>query len=600
MGKKKNNLMNVSLSERVVHNTFKSSTIVLIISNLTSYLGAMIDSLIVSRALGSEYLAPFQLVQPLVLVLVVLSLFFSSGLQNAYSELLGAGKFKEANKMISLTGLIMLILGVVLTILYFFGAGFFASILGAPKESGMMYTEAKGYVQGLAPGIIPVLFIPLLGFIMTLEGRPNLVYIAVGVQTLFNIVGDLLATRVFNAGLFGMGIATAICNFSFLIVIIIAIIAKPISIKFIFKELSKKDFIPVCVSGFPASADRLWVTIQMIFLNWFLLNKVSTDAVSAYAVVSTLANVFLAVAQGIGSGTYSLSSMLVGEKDNTGLKKIPATYLRFILFVEIPLTVFAVLIAPFLVAVFVSKQEAELYSLTVLALRLIVTYLTLNAIVVAATKYLLSLKKMIFAYCLPLCEALIFFIPSTFILNIFNSKLVWLSFFTADVLTLLLFIIAVSVINGHIANKLDYYTFIEDDAIDDVLLDGYAKDTKQILTLSEYVVEFCKENNSGNKLAMIMGLVVEELGSNVLKFNGEGAAIDMRIIADEEKWILRIRDNGKPFNPEKWLEIYDSKEDPAKNLGIKMISKLVDSFKYTNSLGMNSTLITVNKKAGEN
>ena len=55
-----------------------------------------------------------------------------------------------------------------------------------------------------------------------------------------------------------------------------------------------------------------------------------------------------------------------------------------------------------------------------------------------------------------------------------------------------------------------------------------------------------------------------------------------------------MRDNCIPFNPKKWYEMNSTnEEDPAANIGIRIVMKMSKSFEYTTTFKMNNVIIIV-------
>ena len=52
----------------------------------------------------------------------------------------------------------------------------------------------------------------------------------------------------------------------------------------------------------------------------------------------------------------------------------------------------------------------------------------------------------------------------------------------------------------------------------------------------------------------------------------------------------RLRDNCVPFDPHTKLEMYTG-DDPLKNIGIKMVSKIAKEMNYQTTFGMNVLMI---------
>ena len=62
--------------------------------------------------------------------------------------------------------------------------------------------------------------------------------------------------------------------------------------------------------------------------------------------------------------------------------------------------------------------------------------------------------------------------------------------------------------------------------------------------------------------------------------------IDLKIIMKEENIILRIRDNGKAFNPM-------SAEDSDDQTGMDRIRQMITEIDYKNAVGMNDLMIVI-------
>ena len=54
--------------------------------------------------------------------------------------------------------------------------------------------------------------------------------------------------------------------------------------------------------------------------------------------------------------------------------------------------------------------------------------------------------------------------------------------------------------------------------------------------------------------------------------------------------IIRIKDNGRPFDPLRWLEENNPK-DPGKNMGIRMIVALAKKVHYIPGMELNNIIV---------
>jgi anti-sigma regulatory factor (Ser/Thr protein kinase) len=75
---------------------------------------------------------------------------------------------------------------------------------------------------------------------------------------------------------------------------------------------------------------------------------------------------------------------------------------------------------------------------------------------------------------------------------------------------------------------------------------------------------------------------------------GEKRWLDVTIIDKSETIILRLRDNGAPFDPLAYLS-----KGTGDTYGIKMIHALTENFEYRRSMGLNNLIIYLKNTASE-
>ena len=94
---------------------------------------------------------------------------------------------------------------------------------------------------------------------------------------------------------------------------------------------------------------------------------------------------------------------------------------------------------------------------------------------------------------------------------------------------------------------------------------------------------------------MLIGLCVEEMTVNIIEhgFTKDKLShnVDVRLVIEQDKRIVRIRDNCVNFDPTKYLELHQS-DDPVAHIGLRMVMGMVKETNYINTLGLNNlTLI---------
>ena len=108
--------------------------------------------------------------------------------------------------------------------------------------------------------------------------------------------------------------------------------------------------------------------------------------------------------------------------------------------------------------------------------------------------------------------------------------------------------------------------------------------------------EFCKGHDVSSRNAFYIALCIEELAENVVMWGskaGQKPEIDVRVVVSESDVKVRIRDNGKLFNAERYASQFVSEPgDPSRNIGIRIVSRTAASMRYVSLVDFNVLLLT--------
>ena len=72
--------------------------------------------------------------------------------------------------------------------------------------------------------------------------------------------------------------------------------------------------------------------------------------------------------------------------------------------------------------------------------------------------------------------------------------------------------------------------------------------------------------------------------------------MDISIIRSDDELTIRFKDNCPLFNPKELNAIFDP-EDPAKNVGVRIVRNICDEMEYHSLLGLNILSITIGNPA---
>ena len=116
-------------------------------------------------------------------------------------------------------------------------------------------------------------------------------------------------------------------------------------------------------------------------------------------------------------------------------------------------------------------------------------------------------------------------------------------------------------------------------------------------TASKEVADFALEHGVNNRNAQILALATEEMIDNIVYYGYKRQTanyIDVNVKVSEDELLLRIRDDGMPFDPTKYEFEQD---DQYLTGGIAIITALADELNYMRVLNLNNTVIKI--KLGE-
>ena len=128
----------------------------------------------------------------------------------------------------------------------------------------------------------------------------------------------------------------------------------------------------------------------------------------------------------------------------------------------------------------------------------------------------------------------------------------------------------------------------------DSLCDMTIKSTEQdAVEVSKTLIRSCEENGVPPETASVIGVAAEELAVNISRYGYKKPSlsyVDINLSKVDGKLLLRVRDDGVPFNP---TEYQSGEDDEFLITGIEMIRRITNKLSYTRVLNMNNTVIEV-------
>lgn len=580
-------------NDYLVRKTYYSLVIVSILSSLTATTGILIDNIIVGCYLGSEALGAMGIVGPVSLVFSAIGNICSGGGGARAAQALGRGDREQYCMIFTTNMLFILAIGTILTVLGVLYSPGIAIVLGA-KES--LLEPSADYLRGFFMGTIPtILLSAMMGFVR-MDGSPKLPLICIGVMSAANILLDLMMVHIFHMGMFGMALATTISYYLAVATALTHFLKKSSTLRLVKPKGFFSDLSKTIVTGLPTAISRISDTVKVMLLNRMLVTYVSVAAVTALNVRTTTSNFLGAVVLGIGQAATPTIGMFFGEEDRTAMRDTLKTTLKLGLSINGVLAA-VLLVFPAFFTRLLGVTNDPLINMSILAIQLFGLGIPIQLVNSVLLNYYQCTKKVAMATMICLLQSLVYTLLFAYILiGPMGSSGVWLAFLLGEILTLLTVGLVLMVKNRkaalsfHDLMMLDKY-FGGDPK--DRLEISISNSMEEVMQISTGIYKFGENRTLRQETLNTLSLFIEELAGNVVQHAfkpDEKRWLDLTILDKPEKLIIRIRDNGVPFDPLAYLSTGE-----VEGYGLLIVQKLAEKIEYRRNMGLNNLIIHLKK-----
>ena len=584
---------------KLISRLFRNSVISIIAAAIATMLGIVIDGIVIGRFLGPDSMAAYGLVTPIINLATAFSGILAAGSQIICAQHLGAGNKKKARRAFSMCMVVTVIVSVIMMAVVLIFRNDISVLLGARGKSAHLQSLTSDYLLGIVFSFPCVLFLFEFNALMRLDGDANRVIVAVIVMTALDVAGDLVNALVVHGGMLGMGITTSISYFAALAIMLLHFTKKDIIFKFSIKGLNIKDLRDIVAAGSSSAIGSASSMLRNTVLNQIMVATVlSSTAVAALGVVNTVYSFTSSTMIGVAMTTAMIAGMILGEQDRVAAEALIKITVKTAVVVGAVLTVILLVGADFITGAFKGDGGEVMAALATKGLRIYAISIIFYGLNVAFINYTQGMRRTVLSGLFCFLDNFVFIvIPALALFNLIDSDAVWWSFVIGEVLNLGTVIIIAAVKKKGFPYRAKDFLFLPDDfgVSEDNLLDFSVSDEEQVIPASVAVEAFCTEKGASQKDSMMMGLFVEELSKNIVKFgftDKKKHSIDIRVIKLDDGWTLRVRDNCKRFDPTEWIKLHDS-EDKTQNMGIRMVCGMAKDVKYLSTMDLNNITITI-------
>ena len=584
----------------MIKKLYRRMSLAQIASSTTVTFCLLIDSFVIGRLLSPTALSAYGLASPVLNIFAAFGNMMVCGVQVVSGKCMGSGDREGMDDCYSTSIAIAVFLAAAALLVIMPGWKPLVGLLGAGSVTGQneLARMTGDYLRGYALGAPFFFLYQIMIPYMQMLGRRKLMYTTVAVMTTSDLVFDMLSVYVFHGGMFGIGLASSLSYLAALLVpIAFFLVKKERTFHFSGKAISPGSANSILKGGASMIFSDVCFVISVYLINQILLRTAGGNAVAAYSVISTLANLIFCIGYGTGSVTLTLSSVFYGDQDRSSILALIREMVPF----SLVLMSFAVLLAdcsaPWLVGLFVGG-DADISRMAVTGLRIYSLGLIPAVLSFNFRGYYQGIRRRGLAYRVAVMR---FLFPTVLLEWLLSTWLglngIWIGVVCGETIALAAVVLTAWRSYGHVSMSADAFSLLRPafDAGGADCLDLKMQNQREVMESSDRVIAFCRSRGLSSGQTMFIGLCVEEIGVNIIKYgftaDSRKHAIDVRLVVGDNRKLLRFRDNCAGFDPLKYMELHRD-DDPASHIGLRMVMGMVKEAAYVNSMGLNNlTLI---------
>lgn len=406
----------------------------------------IVDGIFISRMVGSIALSASNIIYPVANVLMAVGIMLATGGSAVIARKIGEGKFKEANENFTFLTVVSVIVGITGLLLGLIFLKPLCLLLGA--------TEALlGYCMSYLSGLM--IFAPMCMLQMLFQsffvaaGKPNLGLALTIAGGITNMVLDYLFMGPAQLGVMGAALATGIGQtipaVAGVIYFSLAARKAPSHIEgetqinrlhFVKPAANWKMLGESCFNGSSEMVTNISAAIITFLFNIIMLRLAGEIGVAAITVVLYGQFLFNALYLGFSIGVAPVFSFNLGLGNFDRMRRIYHICMKFVVGSALIITMAALLGAPFIAQVFISKG-ADGYELTKRGCYLFAISYLFAGFNIMASGIFTALSDGKTSAMISFLRTFVFIIAAVLILPIFlKTDGVWLSIPVAEALTL--------------------------------------------------------------------------------------------------------------------------------------------------------------------
>ena len=563
-----------------------------VLMTVAMQLGNVEDGMIVGNLLGPDAMAAIEISMPVLLLLQMAAMMLAMGGAAEAAVLLGKRKTREAGGVFTAS----LAAGLAVSLCF----AVFTPVLPGPLALALSGNETLASLAGpyimVNFGGIPILTIAIiLCYFMNADNHPQLGSALFIIANVVNLVLDFVFIKGLHMGMAGSALSTVIGYLAGMVVAVFYFRSRHRMLRLQKLDKSMLKYAGLAAkAGIPSAAFTLMSALKSVIINSAIVRFLGNDSMAVYSVCANAVLIAELCVGGIIGLIQNIAGILYGERDYYGIRTLCKRVLTYS-YAAIAALLMIFLSVPQMIAGLFGITEGDMLALCETALRIFACSFPFYVYNKFLTSYYQTILQPGLSTVVTVLQGFVVIVPFT-LAGIFLWGLsgVCLMAVASEAVTILL--ASLWRIAGQRSGKFEGGgVYMLPQVTKERSLDcSIGNNLEEVIAFREKLFGFCAENHITDRDAKILGLAVEEIAANIVQYgyrSGKKNYMDISFTIQDEKYMLRIRDDGVPFNP---LEYVQQEEETVTVGGIALIKKMASEFQYMRVLNMNNTVIELN------
>jgi putative MATE family efflux protein len=574
---------------KLVRAKFREFFLPTLLMSMAMNLSTFMDTLIVGNTLGPINISAMALVAPIItfINLVYWMIGLGGSLLSAVSK---AERDQEKSDMyFTLSVVILILVGICFSAL---GLVFMDNLVAALTSNPQLAMLVERFLGVYFMGSPLLFFLMGIAYFIRADGMPRLSFYALLISNIVNLILDLFYILVLGMDIQGAALATITGYTVGTIFIMQYFFRKERTMHFLSLARCKLSLAwDIVKLGFPPASMQLFLTVKLFFINTLILLYAGKPGLTVFSVFYYSLYIIYMFLIGTSQSMSPIVSIYFQERDYHSVWYTLNTSLKIVLLTGVVFTALLLAFPSTLLHIFGVSDPVDL-AVGVNALRILSLSITGTAVTFLMMFYTQAIKQGKLSFLISITEGLILPVSLAYLLSgVMGIDGVWVSFLLAEIGTIILIYLATRIIAQKSRGELSGF-FLQGNYQDVPVLDVTIKNSlEDAMGLSERLIDFAQEKGVEPRVAVLIGMAVEEMAVNIINYNQEKIDyMDILTKIGTDKITIAFKDSGTEFDPATYTP-----EDEGTFESIEVLQKIAQDISYARLIGLNSTVITINR-----